>query len=157
MSVKVATISRGINQVLEGYVNRANSLESYLNRVVVEQYRIVQRKRWITENASEGTQWDRLNPTYARYKLSAFKAYEGAGTKILIATGKLFKSVIGPGAGFKKVTTPRSLTISTTVDYAGHVDEVRPFTRYSSETIRKIHKGIVDYIVKNKVDTERAW
>lgn len=138
-------------------MDRANSIESYLNRVVVDQYQIVQRKRWMTENASEGQRWEALNPIYAASKLTRFKSYEGGGTKMLIATGKLFKSVIGPGAGFRKVTTPRSLTISTTNEYAEYVDEVRPFTRYSRETIKKINQGVFDYITRNKIDTARAF
>lgn len=157
LNISVKQIEKGINRTIEGYLDRANSIESYLNRVVVDQYRIVQRKRWMTENASEGQRWESLNPDYARAKLTRFKSYEGAGTKMLIATGKLYKSVIGPGTGFRKITTPRSLTISTTNEYAEHVDEVRTFTLFSRETWNKITQGIYDYIVKNKIDTSRAF
>jgi hypothetical protein len=67
---------------------------------------------------------------------------------MLIATNKLFKSVIGPGNGFRKVTTPKTLTLSTSVEYAKHVDEARSFTDFGDKTMSEIYGGIAKFIFK---------
>lgn len=129
-------------------------MQGFLNRDVVEAYRNIQRKRWVTENASEGGEskrWAALNPAYAKRKLTQFAGYEGAGKKMLIATGKLYKSVIGPGAGFRKVATNKTLTISTSVEYAQHVDEARSFTTYSKASILGLRKMIRDFMFYNRI------
>ena len=148
MSANLSTVKDGINQYLRGVRQRRSALQGYLNRNVLEQYRNAQRKRWMTENASEGTVWTRLNPGYASRKKKQFAAYEGRGTKMLIATNKLFKSVIGPGNGFRKVTTPKTLTLSTSVEYAKHVDEARSFTGFGAKTMSEIYGGIAKFIFK---------
>lgn len=155
---KITLTNDGITRQLQGYINRANALEGYLNRVVVEQYRNIQRSRWMTENASEGDRWEALNPSYAARKRKAYARYEGSGTKMLIATGKLFKAVIGPGAGFRKITTPRSLTISVSgVDYAEYVDEARTFTTYSDKSVREIREGVARFVIRNQIRMARVF
>jgi len=156
MKLSVLTVKEGVTRQLEGYLKRANAIEGYFNRVVVEQYRNIQRQRWMTENASEGQMWEPLSPKYAKAKKSRFASYEGAGTKMLIATGKLKKSVIGPGEGFRKVTTPRSLTISTSVEYATHVNEDRSFTTYSEKSLNEIRRGVARFLFKNEIRIPRA-
>jgi len=148
MSASLTTVSDGITRMLKGMRQREKALQSHLNRNVLEQYRAIQRRRWMTENASEGQPWLALNPGYALRKKRQFAAYPGAGTKKLIATNKLFKSVIGPGEGFRKIVTPRSLLLSTTVEYAPHVNEVRSFTEYSRQSIAEIRNGVAQFIFK---------
>jgi len=147
----IEKLSNGIEKQLNGYVQRANAVEGYLNRVVVEQYRNIQRKRWQTQNASEGTSWDPVTIDYGNWKRVAFADYEGAGLKLMIATGNLMRGVIGPGEGFRKVSTPRSLTLSTTVPYAGFANEARTFSTYSTESIQMITRGITSFIVRNQI------
>lgn len=122
-----------------------------MNRNVVRAYQNLQRKRWMTENESEGRKWEPLNPTYAKAKRKKWAAAPGGGRKMLIASGKLYQSVIGPGEGFRKVATPRQLIISTSVEYAVHVNEARPFTRWSRESIAEFQRMIKDFIFKNKL------
>jgi hypothetical protein len=149
MSVKLSTVSDGITKMLKGMRQRERALQSFLNKNVLEQYRNIQRKRWMSENLSEsGIKWTRLNAAYARRKRKQYAAYEGGGTKMLIATGKLYKSVIGPGDGFRKITTPRTLYLATTVDYARFVDEARSFTEYSPESVREIRLSVAKFVFK---------
>lgn len=123
---------------LEGIVSRAKASRTFLNRNVLGWYRNVQRTRWMTENNSEGTQWTALNPAYKKRKLTQFRGYPGNGNTMLMATGALFKSVIGPGPGFRKVVTDRQLIIGTSIPYASYVDEVRTFTTYGEESRREL-------------------
>ena len=149
MSASLTTVTDGISQVFKGMLQREKALQSYLNRNVLEQYRNIQRKRWMTENLSEsGIKWTRLNVNYAKRKRKIYAAYEGSGTKMLIATGKLYKSVIGPGEGFRKIVTPRSLYLATTVEYAPHVNDARSFTEYSPASIREIRLSVARFIFK---------
>lgn len=154
---KLTLVADGITQQLEGYVKRANALEGYLNRVVVEQYRNIQRTRWMTEGASEGKQWDPLSPRYSAWKRVHYKSYPGAGTRMLVATGRLQKGVIGMSPDFRKVTTPRSLTISTAVEYAEHVNEARSFTTYSTKSLKEILTGINKFLLKNQIRIPKAF
>jgi hypothetical protein len=148
MSASLSTVKDGISKYLKEMRQREKALQGYLNRNVLEQYRNAQRKRWMTENASEGTVWTRLNPGYAARKKKQFTAYEGRGTKMLIATNTLFKSVIGPGNGFRKLTTPRTLTLSTSVEYARHVDAARSITEFGPKTMSEIYGGIAKFVFK---------
>ena len=149
MSASLTTVTDGISQVFKGMLQREKALQSYLNRNVLEQYRNIQRKRWMTENLSEsGIKWTRLNVNYAKRKRKIYAAYEGSGTKMLVATGKLYKSVIGPGEGFRKIVTPRSLYLATTVEYAPHVNDARSFTEYSPASIREIRLSVARFIFK---------
>lgn len=158
MGVSLKLISNGIEKQLQGYVSRANALEGYLNRVVTQQIKNFQARRWMTENSSEGTRWHALEPGYAARKRREFKSYPGAGTKILVATDTLRKSVTGSvDDGYKAVTTPRSLTVTTSVKYAGAVDEQRTFSTWSRESRREILDGISRFLIKNQIRLPRAF
>lgn len=146
--MQLTVLSRGIENRLEKYLEREAALQSYLNKNVVEQYRNIQRRRWMTENASEGQVWDRLNPGYAAQKKRVYALYPGRGTKMMIRTGDLFESVIGPGKGFRKIATPRSLVISTTNPYAADANAQRNFTSYSAKTRADLYRGISEFIFR---------
>lgn len=149
--MKLETLSRGITNYLKGLRQRERALQGFLNRNVLEMYRNLQRRRWMTENASEGNAWAALNPGYAARKKKVYAGYPGKGTKKLIATNTLFLSVIGPGKGFRKVTTPRSLIIATTVEYAPYVNEIRPFTEWSKRSQKEITGAVAKFIFKNEL------
>jgi hypothetical protein len=144
---------RGIEKNLQEMINRASSMAPFFNKNVYAQYQNVQRKRWMTENQSEaGTPaWPELNSTYKKWKVVKYASSPGRGTKMMIATDTLRKSVIGPGEGFRKIVTPRSLTIATTIQYAEHADKARTFSKYSPETMREFYAMIGDFIFKNKI------
>ena len=148
MSASIKTVSDGITKMLRGMRQREKALMGNFNRNLLEKYRNQQRKRWMTENASEGQPWAALDPTYASRKRRQFAGYPGRGTKKLIATNRLFESVIGPGKDFRKIVTPRGLYIATVTPYAKYVSEDRNFTDWSQRSIRERNKGIADFIFK---------
>jgi hypothetical protein len=149
MATGIARTQKSITYRLDGMLNRQKAIRSFLDRNIYTMYQNVQRSRWMTENASEGTPWEKLNPSYAQSKLKKFKDFPGRGTKMMIATNTLFQSVIGPGEGFRKVVTDRSITILTSIPYAKHADAARTFTTYSVETKKRFRKAVAQYIFNN--------
>lgn len=146
----------GIEKRLDGMVSRAKNARGYLDRVVYQQYQDAQFMRWQTANASEGSTWKPLTHAYEKYKLKKFSAFPGGGRVLMVATSNLSKSVIGPRGGgsmpfgHRKVVTESSLIVGTTVPYAGFADALRPFTKYSPATMRKIQKGLIAYLKGGK-------
>lgn len=132
-------------------------MQGYLNTVVFDQYRRAQIERWKTGGTgatdtvtSEGDKWKALKPGYLKYKRKAFASMDYSGNQILVATGRLLRSVIGP-TDQKKVVTPKSLYITTTVPYAKDVSDVRPFSKFGKETRKKISDGIKHFVVQNAI------
>jgi hypothetical protein len=143
-------IQSSITKNLQGMMSRERLLQGYLNRVVYAQYQKAQRKRWMTEGASEGERWTPLNEAYARWKRVRYASELGGGTKMLIRTNRLQLSVIGGSAEHRKVVGTKRLIISTTVPYAIYVDEKRTFTGLGEATSAEISKGIVRYLATGK-------
>ena len=185
MAVKnIKWVETGIQKNLTSMLDRGKETRAYLNRVVYPQYQKAQQKRWMTEGASEGQKWKPINPDYAEYKLRRYgggtkyewiggqgegrpwkpdgkwPVFPGKGSKLLIATGRLVSSVIGPVASgnalfksggtseHKKVVGRTSITIYTSVEYAKEVSKVRPFMRFSKKTIQKIRNDYQKWMLK---------
>jgi len=171
----------GIGKRLDEMVSQAGNVRAYLNTVVYRQYMEAQKTRWITENASEGSKWESLNPAYAerkkrvygggpKYKMVStlgtkgfsgkevvgqYKAYPGSGTKMLVATSRLYGSVLGPKADLsnvlgssdhRKIVTDRAIIISTVVPYGADVAKVRPFMHFGKATMGKMKSGLKDFL-----------
>lgn len=149
--MSVTRIRKDITNRLEGMLDRNKAFRSFLVRNILPMYQNTQRKRWMSENTSEGKKWDDLNSDYARAKLTRFKEYPGRGKRMLVATNRLFESVIGPGADFRMVVTDRSLTIRVGTPYAFDVNAERPFDEYSEQTRQKFRKACKDFIIKNQL------
>ncbi len=158
-TVSLTKMSSSIENALDGMVKRANLVPGYLDRVVYAQYQNAQRERWATENSSPnftGGIWDRLSPSYAQSKLRKYAAAPGGGSKIMIASGALQQSVIGPGPGHNKIVNDRSIRIYVSgIDYAEYADEARPFSTWSDIFYRGVYGGLKDYLIKNIVRTAR--
>lgn len=136
-----------INSRLDGIVSRGKSLRSYLNRVVYKQYQQAQIRRWNTENKSEGAQWKPLNSDYAAYKRKKYASYPYSGSRLLVATGTLLKSVVGLDPKYhRKIVTNTGITIMTTLEYAPYVAKTRPFMKWSRQTKREIIDGMKRYL-----------
>lgn len=146
MKLSITTESNGIVLNLNKKLERINSMQGFLNKNVYQMYQNAQRTRWMTENSSETGRWKRLEPRYEQYKRTKFASYDGQGTKMLIATGALFKAVVGPGNGQRKVATNKSLYISVSTPYSGYVDEVRSMSTWSQKTIHDWHTAISNFI-----------
>lgn len=144
-------ITDGIGQQIKGYLDRSKFIDGYLNRTVYPEYQNRQRMRWQTENTSEGTQWKSLKPEYAERKKSIFASYEGSGTKMMIATGRLFKSVIGPGKDHRKIVSNGRLTVSWTTPYAIYTEDVRPVNEWDPKQDKEMYDAAAVYLIKGEI------
>lgn len=139
-----------IEKNIQGMLKRSRQMQGWLNTVAYKTYQNAQRERWMTEGDSQGSKWLPVNPEYAKRKAVKFASAPGGGTKTLIASGTLQKSVIGPGAGFKKLTTTTSLTILTTLQYAKFVDDVRSFSTWVPSFKEDLAKKAMAYMARGK-------
>ena len=150
MKPSIKQVENTVTKRLDEIVSRSSGMQGYFMRNVYRQYQKAQQERWKSENKTEGNRWSPLEPTYKRRKLTRFKDYPGHGTKMLVATGKLFQSVIGPGEFHVVQATDSYLFVSTTLDYAKWVAEERPFMKFGQKTLGTIRRGISDFIVRGK-------
>lgn len=141
--------NKSILQDLEGMLGRGDRLiQGYLNRVVYKQYQNAQRKRWISVNTTEGDKWKELDTKYLRRRRVKWPA---AGDRVLIASGSLQKSMIGPGDQHYKLVTAKRLEVGTSLFYAKYVDEIRDITHFGETTRKQITDGLMKYLVKGVV------
>lgn len=135
---------KGHEAKLNAMIQRAKTPDAFLNRVAYPAYQNYQANRWMTENMSDGG-WDALNKDYAKSKLTRFAAYPGSGRSMMVATGALVASVIGPGFSMpflrgasqfhRKVVSGSKMVISTSIPYAQYAEEARTFTRFKKSFI----------------------
>jgi hypothetical protein len=143
-----------LNKMIEN--SSRSTLRGFLNRDVYAAYRMLQERRWETENQSEGNRWEILKSEgYKRWKAVTYGADRATGRPLLIASGTLKRSVIGPSTqdGFRKVVTDKGLFISTSVIYAQRNDEMRTFSTYSRASWAAIRKMVSDFVARNKTRT----
>lgn len=170
----------GIGKRLDEMVKQSGNVRAYLNTVIYRQYMEAQKTRWITENTSEGMKWQSLQPAYAQRKkrvygggpkfqmigqagtkgfvkkqIGQYKAYPGSGNIMLVATSRLYGSVLGPKANLsnvlgsadhRKIVTDRAIIISTVVPYGADVSKIRPFMKFGKITMTKMKKGLKDFL-----------
>jgi len=150
MSVSFGSKDDSVEMKLAGMIDRGKAMRSFLNRNIYRIYQNAQRKRWFTENASEGKAWDTVKEPYRTYKLKKYASYDGSGSKTMVATGALFKAVVGPSNGQYKIVTDHSMTISTSIEYAKYADIARSFTTWGDEFKNKIKQSINDFLILQK-------
>lgn len=141
-----------LEQRLNEILTRAKSTQGASARVYPV-YQALQTQRFMTENASEGQQWDPLKGEYAKYKVKKYSSSPGGGRKMLIATGHLAGAVIGPGAPFpgteshRAIFKPWSMQISVSLNYAQYVAARRPFMSFSDASMQKMKAALSQYLV----------
>lgn len=137
------TVTNRLNEM----ISRGRDARAFMVRVVRPTYQNAQRKRFQTENTSEGNQWDELNPKYAKYKLKKFAGFPGGGRKINIATGKMMSSLIlEESSSFSEIATNFSYIITFDVPYMKYVDEVRPVLQFRDEFYSEIKSKLRAYL-----------
>ena len=149
MSTGIVPVKKGIENQIKSMLDRKNSVKSYFARVVYRKYQKAQLSRWITENSSEGNPWKPLDSKYKKQKRKRFAGYPGEGSKMLIATNRLYKSVIGRDSNeHRLIITNVSISIGTATPYASYVSKIRPMFKFSSRFDRDVKKGLADFIIK---------
>lgn len=139
-------LSDQITQRLKEMVTLADDSSGWLNRNLWRMYVNAQTQRWKTEGESENDPWPALSPKYAKYKLKAFKRYPGKGKRMMVATNRLLKSVVGKSSDTRKIVTKRTLRVMTAVEYAEYADEARNFTEFSRKFNRKMRREYLKYL-----------
>ena len=148
LETKKAEVTAALNEM----VSRAGNISGYLNRVVYDQYKLLQIKRWKSYNASMDFtkgRWADLDKNYADWKRRKYKTYAYQGKRIGIATGLLFQSIVGEKNGISfhnKITTNHSLKIFVSLDYAKYYDLKRTTSSWHPKTLERIEKGITNYV-----------
>lgn len=142
-----ASISGNFEAWANAVVAKANSSQAFLNRIVYPMYQNIQRERWMTEGFGK---WPKLNTRYARYKRVKFASFPGQGTKMMIATNRLQKSVVGPGDGHRKIATDKKLIVGTTVEYAEHANKARPFDQMPVKFWNEVGQAYMDFVLGRK-------
>lgn len=135
---------------LKKMVRQAKSSRSFLQMKVYPLYIKAQMKRWMTQNTSQGSEWEPLNPKYAQYKLTRFATGPGGGRKMMIATGDLYKSIIGAGDGHFKMITENEMIVGTSISYAKYAGGARPIMQFDKEFIKMIKADWIKWILSGK-------
>lgn len=132
---------------LQKKVNRAKNPAAFLRNVAYPMYQRFQRQRWMTQNASEGDKWKPLNPRYAKSKLRRYADFPGGGQRMMIATGRLFASVIGPSKDHRRLIKGSKMIISTGVEYAEDANSKRPFFPLSDRSKNQIYREFQKWVM----------
>jgi hypothetical protein len=135
---------------LRAMIKRGKSTRTFLQLKAYPIYIKAQMKRWMTENTSQGTAWAPLNSKYASYKLKKFGSNVGAGKKIMIATGRLYQSIIGAGDGHFKLITDSSMIVGTTLDYAKFAASKRPIMKFNKDMIAQLKADWIKFMIQGK-------
>jgi hypothetical protein len=143
------TVEDGISDWAKRVLNRSqgSGIRAWLNRYAYPEILNVQLQRWQTEGASEGVQWESLNPDYARSKLKRFANYPGGGRKMLIATGRLYESMTGRSTESRKLVEENRITLASTVPYGGYVDDKRDITTLRDDTVERFADELLKYLM----------
>lgn len=143
----------GISDALNGMLSRAQTIQTFLRRVIYPQYTRAQERRWMTENMEDGARWAPVNALYARRKRSRYASYPGAGEKLMVATGRLSFAAVGRGAGAYRMITNDKFVVGiddTVVPYAKWAAETRPVMEFSDDRVRSWTKQVSEYIRRGK-------
>lgn len=127
-------------------MNKAIHPEAFLVRVAYPMYQKFQRKRWMTRNVSEGMQWKPNALRYSEWKKIKYASFPGGGTKVMIATGRLFQSIIGPSPDHRRIIRGTKMIIGTSVEYASYAGDIRPFFPLSDKSRNTIVREFKKWI-----------
>lgn len=151
MAANLKKVQGGITKRLEQMIVRGKEKKAFLERVVYPSYIRAQKQRWMSEGAADGVgrlkAWVPLNEKYRVMKLRRFAAYPGRGTKMLIATNRLFQGVVGSGPGHFKAVTEDRIVIGVDIPYAKFVNAKRPFMVFSDKFMHSLKKKYGQYLM----------
>jgi len=146
MKATYKKFSDGIKDRLDAMLSDGMDMRQLFARTIYPDYQKKQIRRWQKRSASEGTTWDSLDKDYKKRKKTLFYDMPYRGRKDLIATGRLFASVVGatddktlsrtggkPG-DHRKIIKRLRMEIYTMVPYAGFVSERFDIMGFSDKT-----------------------
>lgn len=166
----------GISEHLKKMLDRSNRPQGFNARVAYPMILAAQRKRFMTENESEGDKWAPLSTKpffafwetdpklkkqwpggYREYKKTKFASFDGHGTKTLIATGELLNANIGKSKRHRRIAENTRVGFEVSTDQSTEyfqylidgTDKMppRPWNQIGNRTRDEIAKRFADYIV----------
>ena len=140
-----------VTKNLEDMIKNLDDNRGFIKLAVIPMYSNAQRKKFQTENASEGEQWLPITKETLAYKLKYFGSSPGGGTKTLIRTGALYQSIFPGGDKNKTVTERRSFITATEVKYAEYVNQIRPIFKFKSLT-KDIKAKYIEYLKTGRIN-----
>lgn len=152
--MKAAIVLEDINaqalKTLRSIIKNGKSSRTFLQIKAYPIYIEAQKNRWMTENQSQTGQWKALNPIYAAQKKKEWWGSDGNGAKMMIASGRLYKSVIGTGDGHYKMITDSEMIVGTDIPYARYASVIRPIMEFDKDFINKLKSDWTDYMISGK-------
>ena len=157
MKLKYGIVSDGISARLEAGVDNLDKAKAWAQRFLYPDYQEAQRKRWETKGRSEGYPWPELNERYAEWKKVRYAGYPYAGKRMGVATGELFRSVVGDDTSkfHRKLITNSRAIFGTSLEYSQYFAEARPIFLFSDKTTRRWVKSLKDYFIGPKVKPKK--
>jgi hypothetical protein len=152
--VSIARIEKGVTRRMDEMLARAKASEQFFTRVIKKAYLNTQQSRWKTENAfpfCAGGEWTALDSKYAERKKRDFAGFPGQGRLMMIATGRLYDSIMGKSKDYREIVTNRSIAWATTVPYAKYANEARTFSAFSKDFYGNLGKFYSEYVAKGKL------
>jgi hypothetical protein len=134
---------------LEKAVKNTFFFEQFISKTFIPNFQYTQKKRWSTLNVSEGKQWEPLNSTYEAWKKKKYASSFGKGQNLMIATGRLFKSLTLDREGeYDQAITSNTLVLNFNVEYAAYAGSIRPILQFSMSTRKKWKQLIANHMRK---------
>jgi hypothetical protein len=155
--MKMKVLNNMLEKKIADINSRADDASVFFRYVVLPLYRKAQGERWQTRGASQNRSWKPLNKKYEASKLIRFQKNPGAGRVTMIATSRLFGSVIGPGENFigdklegvkdhRRIIEKRKMTIKTAVPYAIYVMQKRNIYGFNKEFYSDIGRRLNKWV-----------
>ena len=146
MDVKLKKLEDKVSTSLEALKARGKSGRTFINAYAYPKYIEHQMLRWDSQNWGS---WPALNPKYAEYKKRKFAQFPGQGERMMIATGKLYQSVIGENRKYHvKIITENELIVGikfggkNEMEYARFANELRPFMSFKESNDKAFIKDL---------------
>ncbi|HCW05857.1 MAG TPA: hypothetical protein DGG95_00635 [Cytophagales bacterium] len=147
---RLKKIEDKITEKLNEMLKATEYFEQYVVKRFQPMFQVVQQKRWQTENASEGSQWEPLNQWYALWKKEAYFDQFGHGEKMMIATGKLYKALTldDDSRDWSRIINKTTVVYNFDIEYAKSAGEIRPILEFSKRTIERFKSDFKEHLRK---------
>jgi hypothetical protein len=152
IGAKITKIQDTVTKNLEAMIKRGVSGRGFIARYVYPKYKEFQMLRWQSENKG---QWPRLtSEDYIKWKKKKFASAIGQGERMMIASGKLLKSVLVEPGGFgyaRQTETSLEITLDEgEVPYAKYANEARNFTEFPDDWIQDLRYRYARYVTRGE-------
>lgn len=149
MATKLTKVEDTVTAKLKMMIQQTTFFEQYVLTRFQPLFQRVQQKRWQTENSSEGPRWAPIDKFYATYKKTKYSANFGHGDNLMIASGRLYKSLTLDNDGdWNRILSGTTVVFNFDVEYAAFADAVRPILEFSNQTLRRFRDDYKAWIAK---------